>query len=145
MHTRSIQEYKSLNSSQVNSSSQFSCGSSTVTYIVKNENDEAMIVTQSRIGNPGALTNQSLSKHRRGINIQSVLDDISSSKYTNKSQQSAGSSSRNSKEALTQAKYRTTQEHAVQSKTMKHPGSNKKVNTKTMQGGKENKSETVDT
>lgn len=57
--------------------------------MVRNENDEAMIVTQqSRIGNPGCLAKNSAysaaaaSKHRRGINIQSVLEDISSSRYT---------------------------------------------------------------
>ena len=53
--SKSLAEQKSLSSSRANSSSQFSCGSSTVTYMVRNENDEAMIVTQSRIGNPGAM------------------------------------------------------------------------------------------
>lgn len=41
-----------------------SSGSSTVTYMVRNENDEAMIVTKSKIANPGALTNALSSSYR---------------------------------------------------------------------------------
>lgn len=90
-----------------------SSGSSTVTFIVKNENEEALIVTQSRIGNPGALTNQSFSRHRRGINIQSVLEDISASKYVNQKDDSLRKSgetvSRNSVELLQNRTY----DHAI--------------------------------
>lgn len=57
-----------------------SSGSSNVTYMVRNEKNEAMIVTKSKIANPGALTNALTSNRRseidgsiKGVNKVPVL------------------------------------------------------------------------
>lgn len=55
---------------------------SSQTYVVKKENDEAMIVTHHSQGNQ----NNSMGsvKHRRSHNIQTVLEDISNSSVMNR-------------------------------------------------------------
>ena len=62
----------------------------TTTYVLKNENDEAVIVTSSTIQSPVAhlkppMTSNTGSKHKRGpLNIHSVLEEINNNSRDNR-------------------------------------------------------------